>query len=326
MRKERRESVSTLHPAPVATSLLMVAILLAGFVAYRQLPVSALPQVDYPTIQVVTFYPGASPDVMASVGHRAARAPVRPDARPQSDDLHQLLRRLRHHAAVRSRPRTSTSPSRKCRPPSTPRNLPARATCPTRRSTARSTRPTRPSSRSPSPPTPCRCRRSKTSPTPTWRRRSPSSPASGSSPSAAVRNLPFACRPIRPRSPPMASASKTCAPPSAPPTSTRPRATSKGRVRPITIGANDQILSSGDYKPIIVAYRTVRRCACPMWPTSSTASENTKQAAWMNDTPAVIVNIQRQPGANIIAVVDRIKRLSAAAQGSLPAVRQGHRS
>src|ERR1700680_2439536 len=51
---------------PVATSLLMVGILLVGFVAYRQLPVSALPQVDYPTIQVVTFYPGASPDVMAS--------------------------------------------------------------------------------------------------------------------------------------------------------------------------------------------------------------------------------------------------------------------
>ena len=51
---------------PVATSLLMVAILLAGFVAYLQLPVSALPQVDYPTIQVQTFYPGASPEVMAS--------------------------------------------------------------------------------------------------------------------------------------------------------------------------------------------------------------------------------------------------------------------
>ena len=51
---------------PVATTLLMVGILLVGFVAYRQLPVSALPQVDYPTIQVVTFYPGASPDVMSS--------------------------------------------------------------------------------------------------------------------------------------------------------------------------------------------------------------------------------------------------------------------
>src|SRR5437867_424203 len=51
---------------PVATSLLMVGILLAGAVAFRQLPVSALPEVDYPTIQVITFYPGASPDVMAS--------------------------------------------------------------------------------------------------------------------------------------------------------------------------------------------------------------------------------------------------------------------
>src|SRR5215470_13467775 len=51
---------------PVATSLLMVAILLAGIVAYRVLPLSALPQVDYPTIQVVTLYPGASPDVVTS--------------------------------------------------------------------------------------------------------------------------------------------------------------------------------------------------------------------------------------------------------------------
>src|SRR5277367_4075946 len=51
---------------PVATTLLMVGVLLVGFVAFRQLPVSALPEVDYPTIQVQTFYPGASPDVMAS--------------------------------------------------------------------------------------------------------------------------------------------------------------------------------------------------------------------------------------------------------------------
>src|SRR5271168_5047546 len=51
---------------PVATSLLMAGILLVGAVAYKQLPVSALPQVDYPTIQIITFYPGASPDVMAT--------------------------------------------------------------------------------------------------------------------------------------------------------------------------------------------------------------------------------------------------------------------
>src|SRR3954464_10636549 len=51
---------------PVATSLLMVAILLSGILAYRQLPLSALPEVDYPTIQVMTFYPGASPEVITS--------------------------------------------------------------------------------------------------------------------------------------------------------------------------------------------------------------------------------------------------------------------
>ena len=51
---------------PVATTLLMVGVLLVGWVAFMQLPVSALPEVDYPTIQVVTFYPGADPDVMAS--------------------------------------------------------------------------------------------------------------------------------------------------------------------------------------------------------------------------------------------------------------------
>ena len=62
---------------PVATSLLMLAILLSGLVAYRQLALSALPEVDYPTIQVVTFYPGAS-----LVNRRAARAAVWPDAGP----------------------------------------------------------------------------------------------------------------------------------------------------------------------------------------------------------------------------------------------------
>ncbi|MBM3855375.1 MAG: hypothetical protein FJ399_19845, partial [Verrucomicrobia bacterium] len=51
---------------PVATSLLMVALMLAGFIAYRLLPVAALPQVDFPTIQIFTFYPGASPTVIAS--------------------------------------------------------------------------------------------------------------------------------------------------------------------------------------------------------------------------------------------------------------------
>ncbi len=90
---------------PVATTLLMVGILLVGFVAYRQLPVSALPQVDYPTIQVQTFYPGASPDVMAS----SVTAPLErqfgqiPGLEP--DDLDEFIRQLDHYSAIRPGPK-----------------------------------------------------------------------------------------------------------------------------------------------------------------------------------------------------------------------------
>ena len=72
---------------PVATSLLMLAIVLAGIVGFRFLPLSALPQVDFPTIQVQTLYPGASPEVMSQTVHRAAGASVRPDGRIAADEF-----------------------------------------------------------------------------------------------------------------------------------------------------------------------------------------------------------------------------------------------
>ncbi len=106
---------------PVATTLLMVAILLAGLIAYRFLPVSALPEVDYPTIQVVTLYPGASPDVMTS----SITAPLErqfgqiPGLNQMS--FQQLRRRLGDHPAVQPAEQRWTSPSRRCRRPSTPR-------------------------------------------------------------------------------------------------------------------------------------------------------------------------------------------------------------
>ena len=85
---------------PVATSLLMAAILLVGIVAYTQLPVSALPQVDYPTIQILTFYPGASPDVVATTVTAPLGTPVRRTAGPEPDDQHQLRRYVGRGAAV----------------------------------------------------------------------------------------------------------------------------------------------------------------------------------------------------------------------------------
>ena len=92
---------------PVATSLLMVAVLLVGIVAYRQLPVSALPEVDYPTIQVITFYPGAAPDVMASSVttplERQRRGTIRrPPVRRRSQPVFPL--RVFHRRRLRSLP------------------------------------------------------------------------------------------------------------------------------------------------------------------------------------------------------------------------------
>ena len=86
-----------------------------------------------------------------------------------------------------------------------------------------------------------------------------------------------------------------------------------------TIGANDQFLSGDQYRPIVIAYRNGAPVRLSDVATVIDGTENLSQAAWMNLTPAVIVNIQRQPGANIISVVDRIKKLLPQLQGSLPA-------
>ncbi len=76
-----------------------------------------------------------------------------------------------------------------------------------------------------------------------------------------------------------------------------------------TIGANDQLIAGDQYKPIVIAYRNGSPVRLSDVANVTDGIENTKQAAWMNLTPAVIVNIQRQPGANIISVVDRVKLL-----------------
>ena len=85
-----------------------------------------------------------------------------------------------------------------------------------------------------------------------------------------------------------------------------------------TIGANDQLLTSDQYRPLIIAYRNGAPVHLSDVATVIDDVENIKQAAWMNQVPAVIVNIQRQPGANIIAVVDRVKQLLPQLRASLP--------
>ncbi len=86
-----------------------------------------------------------------------------------------------------------------------------------------------------------------------------------------------------------------------------------------TIGANDQLLSSDGYKPLIIAYRNGAPVRVSDVAKVVDGVENNKQAAWANQDPAVILNIQRQPGANIISVVDRVKKLLPQLQAALPA-------
>jgi len=97
------------------------------------------------------------------------------------------------------------------------------------------------------------------------------------------------------------------------------KGTLNGTRQTYTIGANDQLISSSDYKPVIVAYRNGAAVRASDVATIVDAAENNQQAAWMDRQPAVIVNIQRQPGANIIAVVDRIQKLLPQLQQSMPA-------
>ncbi|HXL16014.1 MAG TPA: efflux RND transporter permease subunit, partial [Streptosporangiaceae bacterium] len=89
-----------------------------------------------------------------------------------------------------------------------------------------------------------------------------------------------------------------------------------------TIGANDQLLTSRDYQPLIIVYRNNAPVTLTDVADVIDDAENVRQAAWMNDVPAVILNIQRQPGANVIAAIDRIKQLLPQLQASLPSAVQ----
>src|ERR1035437_6039597 len=89
---------------PVATTMLMVGLLLAGAVGYTQLPVSALPEVDYPIIQVIHVLPGPRPRRDGVECDRAAGTPVRTGARTPADDIHQFRRELGDHPAIQPQP------------------------------------------------------------------------------------------------------------------------------------------------------------------------------------------------------------------------------
>src|SRR5712691_4994078 len=303
---------------PVATTLLMVGVLLIGWVAYLQLPVSALPEVDYPTIQVVTFYPGADPDVMASsvtspLERQFGQVPGLSQMTSTSSfgssvitlqfalDQNIDVEEQQVQAAINSG--STYLPTDLPNPPIYNKVNPADAPILTLAMTSDSLPLSKVEDLADT------ALAQKVSQLPGVGLVSISG---GQKPAVRIQVNPTALasyglslEDIRTA---MAQASVDQA-----------KGVIDGARQSYTIGANDQLFSSDQYKPIVVAYRNGAPVRLSDVANVIDGTENTHLAAWMNLTPAVIVNVQRQPGANIISVVDRVKKLLPQLQASLPA-------
>ncbi|MFN8009975.1 MAG: multidrug efflux RND transporter permease subunit [Holophagaceae bacterium] len=302
---------------PIATSLLMAGLLLVGFIAFRQLPVSALPQVDYPTIQVATFYPGASPEVMAS----AITAPLErqfgqlPGLNRMSStssggssiitlqfvlDLNIDVAEQQVQAAVNAA--GTYLPRDLPNPPIYSKTNPADAPILTLALTSKS------------------LPLSKVEDFADTRLAQKISQLPGVGLVSISGGQKPAVR-IQANLAALAAYGLTMADLRAAVAQSnvnQAKGSFDGRRQAYAIGANDQLLNSEQYKPLVVAYRNGAPVTLADVAEVVDDVENVRQAAWMNQEPAVILNIQRQPGANIIAVVDRVKALLPQLQASLP--------
>ncbi len=303
---------------PVATSLLMAGILLAGAVAYRMLPVSALPQVDYPTIQVLTFYPGASPDVMASsvtapLERQFGQVPGLKQMTLNSSfgsslitlqfvlELNIDVAEQEVQAAINAA--ATYLPTDLPNPPIYSKINPADAPILTLALTSKV------------------LALSQVEDLADTRLAQKISQVTG----VGMVSISGGQKPaVRVQANPTALASygltledlRTAISQA---NVNQAKGNFDGSRQAFTIDANDQLLSSREYRPLIVAYRNGAPVQLRDVARAIDDAENVKQAAWMNTAPAVILNVQRQPGANIIAVVDRIKALMPRLQASLPA-------
>jgi multidrug efflux pump len=303
---------------PVATSLLMVAIMLVGVVAYRQLPVSALPEVDYPTIQVATFYPGGNPDVMASsvtapLERQFGQVPGLSQMTSTSSygssvitlqfalDQNIDIEEQQVQAAINAS--QTYLPTDLPNPPIYSKVNPADAPVLTLALT------------------------SQTLPLSAVEDLADTTMAQKISQVAGVGlvSISGGQKPaVRIRANPTALASyglslEDVRNALVATNVDQAKGTLNGPRQAFTIGANDQLLNADQYRPIVVAYRNGSPVRLSDVATITDGIENSMQAAWMNTDPAVILNIQRQPGANIISVVDRIKKLLPVLAGSMPA-------
>jgi len=295
----------------------MAGLLLVGAVAYRQLPVSALPEVDYPTIQVVTFYPGASPDVMASaitapLERQFGQVPGLQQMTSNSSggasvitlqfvlDLNIDVAEQEVQAAINAA--GTYLPRDLPNPPIYSKTNPADAPILTLALTS-STLP---------------LSRVEDFADTRLAQKISQLPgvglvgiSGGQKPAVRIRVNPtslssFGMTMEDVRAVVVAS------------NVNQAKGNFDGAHQAYTIAANDQLLSSAQYRPLIVAYHNGSPVHLSDIAEVVDDAENVNQAAWMNEVPAVILNIQRQPGANIIAVVDRVKGLLPQLRESLP--------
>ena len=293
---------------PVATTLLMVGLLLVGVVAYTQLPVSALPEVDYPTIQVVTFYPGADPDVMASsvtapLERQFGQVPGLSQMTSTSSlgssiitlqfNLNENIDVEEQQVQAAINAATTYLPKDLPNPPIYSKVNPADSPILTLAMT------------------------SETLPLSKVEDLADTALAQKISqlPGVGLVSISGGQKPaVRIQANPTALASyglslediRTAL---AAANVNQAKGTLDGPRQSFTIGANDQLNSSAQYNNVVVAYKDGAPVRLSDIATAIDSAENIKQAAWMNTTPAVIVNIQRQPGSNIISVADRVKLL-----------------
>lgn len=296
----------------------MIAILLAGIVAYLQLPVSALPEVDYPTIQVITFYPGASPDVTAS----AITAPLErqfgelPGLNQMTSissggssiiilqfDLNLNIDVAEQEVQAAINASQTYLPTGLPAPPIYSKSNPADAPILTLAIS------------------------SKTLPlsqvedyTDTRLAQKISqlpgvglvTISGGQKPAVRIQVNPTALSSYNINLDDVRTALQQA-------TVNQAKGNFDGPQQSYEINANDQLLTSKDYQDLVIAYRNGAPVTLNSVANIFDGVEDSKLAAWMNETPAVIVNIQRQPGANIIQVVDRVKNLLPQLKASLPA-------
>ncbi|HEX9112119.1 MAG TPA: efflux RND transporter permease subunit, partial [Terriglobales bacterium] len=303
---------------PVATSLLMVAVILVGIVAYRQLPVSALPEVDYPTIQVMTFYPGAAPDVMASsvtapLERQFGQVPGLNQMTSTSSfgsslitlqfELNQNIDVEEQQVQAAINAGTTYLPRDLPNPPIYSKVNPADAPILTMALTSDSFPLSRIEDLAET------ALAQKISQLPGVGLVSISG---GQKPAVRVQANPTALASYQLSLEDVRSALATA-------NVDQAKGVIDGPRQSFTIGANDQLLSSQQYNSVIIAYRNGAPVRLSDIATAIDSAENVKQAAWVNTTPAVLLNIQRQPGANIIGVADRVKKVLPQLQASLPA-------